>query len=95
MSETTEIRERIARLFSESLQRDVPSAETDLFESGLLDSLGFVDLLVHLEQEFGTNIALDDLEVDNFRSIDRIAEFVRARASAPHAAGAVIFGGRL
>jgi acyl carrier protein len=94
MSETTEILERVARLFADTLQRVVPSADTDLFESGLLDSLGFVDLLVHLEREFGTTIALDDLELDNFSSIVRIADFVRARTSASPVAGAVHFGGR-
>jgi acyl carrier protein len=93
MSDATELRDRIARLFSDTLHRDVPSAETDLFESGLLDSLGFVDLLVHLEREFGTTIALDDLEVENFRSIEQIAEFVRSRAEAPQAVNAVMFGG--
>jgi acyl carrier protein len=94
MSETTAIHARIARLFSDALQRDVPAPDTDLFEAGLLDSLGFVDLLVHLEREFGTRIALDDLEVDNFRSIDRIADFVSTRSTAPHVDGAVNFGGR-
>ena len=93
MSEIAEIQERIARLFVDTLQRDVPSADTDLFESGLLDSLGFVDLLVQLEREFGASIALDDLELDNFSSIGRIADFVRARTSAPPVAGAVNFGG--
>jgi acyl carrier protein len=57
----------------------VPAPDTDVFESGLLDSLAFVDLLGALEHEFGVTIALDDLEVDNFRSIDRIAEFIAAR----------------
>lgn len=79
MSNATELDTRIAQLFSETLHRDVPSPDTDLFESGLLDSLSFVDLLVSLEHEFGTTIGLDDLEVDNFRSIDRIARFLRSR----------------
>jgi acyl carrier protein len=79
MSTVPELRTRIARLFSDSLHRDVPSPDTDLFESGLLDSLSFVDLLVSLEGEFGTTIGLDDLEVDNFRSIDRMAAFLSDR----------------
>ena len=79
MSNATDLDTRIAQLFSDTLHRDVPSPDTDLFESGLLDSLSFVDLLVSLEVEFGTTIRLDDLEVDNFRSIDRIATFLRSR----------------
>jgi acyl carrier protein len=41
-----------------------------------------VELLLRLEQEFGVTTSVDDLELDNFRCIDRIAEFVEARAAA-------------
>ena len=79
MNDVTTLSTRIARLFSETLHREVPSPDTDLFECGLLDSLSFVDLLVGLEREFGTTIGLDDLEVDNFRSVSRIAAFLADR----------------
>ena len=94
MSNATELDTRIAQLFSDTLHRDVPSPDTDLFESGLLDSLSFVDLLVSLEQEFGTTIGLDDLEVDNFRSIGRISTFLRGRIDEPARLRLVNIGGR-
>ena len=55
---------------------DVPSIDTDVFETGLLDSMGFVELLAELEQRFGFVCQLDDLEMDNFRSVRAIAAFV-------------------
>jgi D-alanine--poly(phosphoribitol) ligase subunit 2 len=73
------LRERISGIFTGALNVEVPSADTDLFETGLLDSLAFVQLLLHLEQDFGVTTSVDDLELDNFRSITRIAEFVTAR----------------
>lgn len=76
MAEATELQQRIARLFSQEMNLEVPSVDTDLFEGGLLDSLTFVDLLVRLEEEFGRKILLEELEIDDFRSIARIAEFV-------------------
>ena len=79
MSHANGLRERIASMFSRTLNLDVPSVESDLFESGVLDSLAFVDLLVALEQEFGVTTVLEDLEVDNFQSIARIADFVMSR----------------
>ena len=82
MTNGAAVRDRIARLFGEVLHLDVPSVDTDLFESGVLDSLAFIELLVHLEQEFGVTTSADDLEVEHFRSITRIAEFVTARAPA-------------
>lgn len=72
----------IIRLFADTLHVDVPSVETDLFEAGILDSLAFVELLMALEREFGVVTALDDLEVENFKTIERIAQFVAAHRTA-------------
>ena len=55
---------------------DGASFDTDLLKTGILDSLQFVELLLRLEKEFGLTIALEDFEVDFFRSIDTIAAFV-------------------
>lgn len=67
---------KVAKLFSDELNLEVPSTELDLFEAGLLDSLKFVELLVKLEQVFAVHVSMEDLEVDNFRSIRKIAGFV-------------------
>src|SRR5437867_1630151 len=56
-----------------------PSADTDLFETGVLDSMAFVELLLNLERSFGLKVAVDELEIENFRSIRKIADFVMAR----------------
>lgn len=77
------LHERIVAVFSNALHVDVPSFDTDLFETGILDSLAFVEILLHLEREFGVTTSVADLEVENFSSIARIAAFVtRAAASA-------------
>jgi acyl carrier protein len=75
MSERTELSRRIFKIL-ETMNLEVPSADTDLFQDGLLDSLTFVELLVKLEEELGASISLDDLEPDNFRSVDHIASFI-------------------
>jgi D-alanine--poly(phosphoribitol) ligase subunit 2 len=82
MSDARRVRERVADLFSGVLNLDVPSVDTDLFDTGVLDSLAFVELLLQLEREFGVRTSVDDLEVDNFKSIARIADFVSARGAA-------------
>jgi acyl carrier protein len=66
----------IVALFSEKLHVEVASLETDLMQSGALDSLTLVELLLYLEQGLGIKIPLEDLDLDNFRSIARIAEFL-------------------
>lgn len=81
MPANPDLHERIAGIFAAALNMEVPSAETDLFEAGLLDSLAFIELLLQLEREFGVATVLEDLEADNFRSIARIAAFVSERTT--------------
>ena len=75
----TTVHERVATLFATRLNLVPPSMDSDLFETGALDSLGFVELLVQLEDEFGVRTCLKDMELDNFRSIASIAAFVIAQ----------------
>jgi methoxymalonate biosynthesis acyl carrier protein len=70
---------RVQQLFREALTMDVPSADTDLIETGRLDSLALVELLFALEQQFGVDLALGELDVENFRTVRRISDFVAAQ----------------
>ena len=74
--------ERIVRLLRESLGVEVPSTGTDLIESGLLDSLGLVSLLAEIEREFGFELPLDTLDVEDFRSVETAAAYVEAAFAA-------------
>jgi acyl carrier protein len=76
--ETNSVVERVRGLFLNVLTVDPPEPGTDLIESGLLDSLTLVELIVALEQEFELAIPLDALEIDDFRSIESITAFVEA-----------------
>ena len=78
MDSETHLSQQLTQLFASNLNLAVASPELDLIAAGLLDSLAFIDLLVQLEHEFGVQIDLDDLEVDNFRSIASIAAFIAA-----------------
>jgi acyl carrier protein len=74
--------ERLGALFAQSFHIDVPSPDTDLLASGILDSFQFVELLAHLEQHFGLRLRIDDIELDDLRTLARIARMVAApRAS--------------
>ena len=76
MQTNTDLTTTICRLFADHLAIEVPSTETDLIEIGLLDSLAMVDLLVQLEREFGFTVVMDELDVEDFRSVERIAAYV-------------------
>jgi D-alanine--poly(phosphoribitol) ligase subunit 2 len=72
-SRADSIAAEVADIFSQKLQIDVPSYDTDLFEAGILDSLQLVELLFELEKTFGVRISLGDTDLETFRSIERIA----------------------
>lgn len=83
MRAASELRDTIERIFREQVQIEVPSAETDLFDSGALDSLALVRLLAGLEEELGTKIPLADLEISHFRSVATIAGFLSGNGFHP------------
>ena len=52
-----------------------------LLESGIIDSLGVLDLVGFLEQTFDMKITDDDLTPENFRNIERMVAFVQTKNS--------------
>lgn len=72
------ITERLGTLFAETFHIEAPSPDTDLLESGLLDSFQFVELLAQLERRFGVRLSIDDIELDDLRTLARIARMVAA-----------------
>lgn len=86
MTDTTAIIERLGAVFVESFHIEVPSADLDLLESGILDSFQMVQLLLEVEQRFGYRIKLEDIELDDLRTLSRIARLVAVNGAAADAA---------
>ena len=78
-AERSDLARELSALFRERLHLEVPDAGTDLFESGLLDSLQLVQLLLHIEERFQVRIRLDEIELDDLRSIEAIARLLECR----------------
>jgi len=53
--------------------------DDDLIDSGILDSMGIMQLVAHLEQEYGIEIATEEIDPDNFATTRTLASFVAAR----------------
>jgi len=86
MIEHSGIQRKLTELFARKLNLAVPTVETDLVGTGLLDSMALVELLAQLDETFGVSISTDDLELENFRSIASIASFVTQRTTMAEAA---------
>lgn len=50
--------------------------DEDIFAAGLVNSLFAMQLVVFVEKEFEIQVANEDLERDNFRTVDSIARLV-------------------
>ena len=53
--------------------------EQDLLQTGVIDSLGILDLVNYLAEEYGVVVADDELLPENFSSIRRLADFVERK----------------
>jgi acyl carrier protein len=56
--------------------------QTDLKESGILDSLSTLKLVSFLEEQFGVEFEANDLEAGNLSSVENIERLVRTKVAA-------------
>ena len=59
---------------------DNPIADEDSFlETGVVDSMGVMELVAFVQSEFGVEVAQHEIVVENFDSIRKLANFVRKK----------------
>lgn len=56
----------------------------DIFQSGHVDSLFAIQLVLLVERDFGIKVANRDLELANFRSVDAIVAFIESKRGSGH-----------
>ncbi|MGA9116696.1 MAG: acyl carrier protein [Bacteroidota bacterium] len=58
--------------------------EYDFFEAGIVDSLGFVELMARLEQELGVELDLSGIPNDRLTRFHSFCEAVQAQVREQH-----------
>ena len=53
--------------------------DANLFEAGIVNSLFAVQLLTFVEKTFAIEVGMDDLDIENFKSVNATAAFVQRR----------------
>jgi acyl carrier protein len=53
--------------------------DTKLIESGVLDSLSILKLVMFIEERFGVKVGADEVVPENFETLGAIVEFVRQK----------------
>lgn len=56
--------------------------DLDLLESGIIDSLGVIELVGEVEERFGVPVADIDVTEENFGSVDGVVRFVSRQKAA-------------
>ncbi|AQU69562.1 acyl carrier protein [Streptomyces niveus] len=58
-----------------------PGLDEDLFESGRVNSLFSIQLVGFLENTFRIKITVTDLDLQNFATVNRVADLVLAKSA--------------
>ncbi|MCG5052750.1 MAG: acyl carrier protein [Myxococcales bacterium] len=77
----TAAKERIREYFEATIHQRVGDAD-DIFALGLVDSMFGLQLVTFVENRFGIVVDGDELNIDNFSSINALSAFVEAKTSA-------------
>jgi len=64
---------------------NIPNLDDDdnLFESGIVNSLFAVQLMTFIEKTFALEVGMDDLDIENFKSLNATAAFVLQKNGQP------------
>ncbi len=72
----------VAQVIAENTGQELAlTAEDPLISTGILDSMSMVSLVIALQSEFGVQLEVTDLNVENFESIRSISNLVQLRCA--------------
>ena len=58
------------------------SDSTSFLEEGIVDSMGIMELVMFVEENFSITVEDEELVPDNFDSVSRLSAYVRTKSSA-------------
>jgi len=70
------IKETITDFIFSSITIDDLDDDDNLFETGIINSLFAIQLMTFIEKSFGVEVTMDDLDIENFKSINATTSFV-------------------
>lgn len=69
-------KQRIKNFLAENVQGADINEDLNLFATGMVNSLFAMQLVLFVEKEFSLTIGTEDLDLDNFKSINSIYELI-------------------
>ena len=78
------LEQAVRSVFLTRLAVTVPASDVDLLAAGIVDSVTLVELVLALETQLGVSLPFESLEIDDFRTVQRIVSLVeRAMVGGP------------
>ena len=74
-----QVRETVRRFILSSIPVTRLDDDVDLFESGIVNSLFAVQLMTFIEKTYAMDVAMDDLDIENFKSVNATTAFVQRK----------------
>ena len=75
MSQST-VKDTIRGFIQRSISVPQLDDDANLFESGIVNSLFAVQLMTFIEKQFSIEVGMDDLDIENFKSLNATTAFV-------------------
>lgn len=76
---STDAKDTIRQFVRRSIRGAAFEDDTDLFESGIVNSLFAVQLMTFIEKEFGIEVGMEDLDIEHFKSLNATSAFVQTK----------------
>jgi acyl carrier protein len=76
LSTDQQVREIVRHFILRSITVTRLDDDANLFESGIVNSLFAVQLMTFIEKTFAIDVAMDDLDIENFKSVNATTAFV-------------------
>ncbi len=73
---SVQYKKRIRSFLSQYIKNKDFLDEDHLFEKGYINSLMAMELVLFTEKEFSIKVENDDLNFDNFKSVNALAQFI-------------------
>jgi len=70
------IMQNVGEYIVQNVGMDDIDHDLDIFEEGLVSSLFAIELMTYLERNFEVKVTMEDLDMDNFKSVNSICEYI-------------------
>ncbi len=77
-----DVKDKIRSFISKSFRNHALKDDEDIFSLGYVNSMFALELVLFIEREFGITIENEDLAIDNFRSVNAMAQLLERKTAA-------------